>query len=184
MHDNVICVIPARLASSRIPRKMLLPIHGKPLLQWTWEAAMQTKLFDSVLIALDDPIIAQAAAQFHADYLTTPTTCLSGTERLIHIAQQYTACQNRPTIWVNWQGDEPCITKAMIMELLHTTDDNSSDLWTLKTSIHNMGEVHNPNNVKVVCDAHNNALYFSRALFPTSAIVMKYTHIGKRISNI
>jgi 3-deoxy-manno-octulosonate cytidylyltransferase (CMP-KDO synthetase) len=101
---SIICVIPARLNSTRFPKKMLAPLLGKPLLQWTWEAAKRVSLFDQVVIATDSEEIASTVEKFGGKYRMTSPDCASGTDRLIELRQNGDL---HADVWVNWQGDEP-----------------------------------------------------------------------------
>lgn len=184
MRSKIICVIPARLQSSRFPEKVIRSLHGKPLMQWTWEAAERTQLFDEIILAVDAAKTAAIASAFGAKVALTSITAQSGTDRLIEVAQQRNFDGD---LWVNWQCDEPFITKAMIAALLTTKDDMSTHIWTLKKAIDHSEEINNPNIVKVVADAQDNALYFSRSPIPYPRDTHKqtalpapsyYKHIG------
>ncbi len=162
INKKITCVIPARLKSTRFPEKMLASLNGKPLLQWVWNAAQKTEMFGNIIFGIDSEKTANLLKTFDANFLMTPTSCQSGTERIIKIMES----QNiKSDIWVNWQGDEPFINKQMIETLLQSTDD-SCDIWTLKKRIVNKEEVNNPNFAKVVCDNSGNAMYFSRSPIP------------------
>jgi len=160
---KVVCVIPARLKSTRFPRKMLTSLRGKPLLQWVWEAANKVKDFNRVLFAVDAPEIAELIKSFGGQVEMTSESCASGTDRLVELQQKNLL---KADIWVNWQGDEPFIQEAMIQDLLQTCSSEKSDLWTLKKRIVNPEEIHSPQVAKVVCDAKGYALYFSRSMIP------------------
>ena len=160
---SIICVIPARLQSTRFPKKMLAPLFGKPLLQWTWEAACRVERFDQVLIAVDSEELALAAQKFGAQVLMTSPTCASGTDRLIELRQSQ---KMRADIWVNWQGDEPFVSPRAIEDLLQSAPHDGADLWTLKKRLTNPQEIATPHISKVVCDAQGFALYFSRHPIP------------------
>lgn len=161
---KVICVIPARLHSKRLPQKIIRPLAGKPLLQWTWEAAQRCNLFDDVVCAVDSPITADIVKHFGGKSLMTSSSCESGTERLVelHTTQQLSA-----DIWVNWQADAPFITSSMVTTLLSSfSTTQKTDITTLKKLITNAREITSPDIVKVVCDITGNALYFSRSPIP------------------
>jgi 3-deoxy-D-manno-octulosonate cytidylyltransferase len=161
--SKVTCVIPARLASSRFPRKILAPLHGKPLIQWVWEAATQVSLFDSVIIALDAEETAAAARSFGATYYMTPPECPNGTMRLCNLIQHYDIAGD---IFVCWQGDEPFLHEAMIRELLQSVGQDEADIWTLKKPINDLSLAASPHTCKVVTDHNGYALYFSRSQIP------------------
>lgn len=149
---------------------MLHPIDGKPLIQWVWEAASNVKLFYICAICLDHKEVANEVEKFGGRYYFTSPDCPSGTDRLIEIMQRG---EIDADIWVNWQGDEPQITEAMIEELLQSED---GDVWTLKKRI-TSEDAQDPNTVKVVTDEDNNALYFSRSPIPYGATSC-YKHVG------
>lgn len=160
---KTVCVIPARLMSTRFPGKMLTYLAGKPLLERVWSAAVATKLFDEIVIAGDDQKIADLVAGFNGRYVATSPECASGTDRLIEVMKKGVITGD---VWVNWQGDEPFITGDMIQALLQTTDDTRDDMWTLKKRITVAHNITAPNIAKVVCDAEGYAMYFSRSQIP------------------
>jgi 3-deoxy-manno-octulosonate cytidylyltransferase (CMP-KDO synthetase) len=157
-------VIPARYASTRLPGKALLPIGGKPMLQWVYERACAAGAHE-VLIATDDERVGTAARAFGAEPVVTASTHSSGTDRIAEVAQvRHWAPQE---IVVNVQGDEPLIPPALIAQvaqLLATHAD--AQVATLATPLESLEELLDPNIVKVVTDAHGFALYFSRAPIP------------------
>ena len=158
--------IPARQGSTRLPGKMLAPIHGKPMLQWVYERARASGAGD-VLIATDDPAILAAAAAFGATARMTSFAHASGTDRLNELA----AIEHWPDadIVVNVQGDEPLIPPAIIDQVAALLDaDAEAAIATLATPVDSLAEFLDPNAVKVVADAKGRALYFSRAPIPWS----------------
>jgi 3-deoxy-manno-octulosonate cytidylyltransferase (CMP-KDO synthetase) len=182
LHDKkIVCVIPARLKSTRFPRKMLTRLHNKPLLQWVWEAANRVSLFDEVTFAIDSDETAALIDTFQGKYVMTSEQCQSGTERLIELVGRKWSDAD---IWVNWQGDEPFIHEAMIHNLLQTCAKEHSDVWTLCKKITQADEIHNPHVAKVVCDAEGYALNFSRSTIPyyrdprEEAHKCYYKHVG------
>lgn len=176
---SIVCVIPARLASARLPRKMVALLNGKPLLQCTYEAALAIPYFDQVIAAVDSKELFDLVTQFGGKALLTDPNCQSGTERLIELQQMGKLTGD---IWVNWQGDEPFITSEMIDILLQSCDNDEEEIWTLKRKIENEQELASPSVVKVVCDAKGRALYFSRSLIPylrdVSVPVSIFKHAG------
>lgn len=160
---KIACIIPARLDSTRFPRKILAQIRGKPLLQWVWEAAARVQCFDYIAIAVDAEETKQIAQKFGAHCYMTAKTCLSGTDRLVELyKKQHIAAD----IWVNWQGDEPFIDAAVVQDLLQSCEIGTNDVWTLCKKIQKEEEMHSPHVVKVVRDYQDNALYFSRSSIP------------------
>ena len=156
--------IPARHGSTRLPGKVLAPIHGKPMLQWVYERAAASGARD-VLIATDDAAIAAAAASFGAVARMTSATHASGTDRLAELA----AIERWPEadIVVNVQGDEPLIPPAIIRQVAALLEsDSEAAIATLATPVESLAEFLDPNAVKVVADSKGRALYFSRAPVP------------------
>lgn len=178
---NMVCIIPARLNSTRFPEKILKYLGNKPLLQWVWEAAKKTRQFKDIIFAIDSEKTAQLINSFNGKYLMTSENCNSGTDRLVEIMQ---SGRINADIWVNWQADEPFISPEMISKLLQTKDSEQIDVWTLKKKITTENEILDPNNVKVVTDKDSCALYFSRAVIPfnrdkTKELGLNYfKHIG------
>jgi 3-deoxy-manno-octulosonate cytidylyltransferase (CMP-KDO synthetase) len=160
---KIACVIPARLKSTRFPKKMLSMLKGKPLLQWVWDSACKVSIFDEVVFAIDAEETAQLIRSFGGRYIMTAVSCANGTERLIELLEKKLVTAD---IWVNWQGDEPFINKQMIGDLLQSCDRNDCDVWTLKKKIIKTEEISSPQIAKVVCDHQGYALYFSRSPIP------------------
>ena len=157
-------VIPARFASTRLPGKALLPIGGRPMLQWVYERASSAGASE-VLIATDDERIAGAARGFGAEVVITARTHTSGTDRIAEVARarQWAADE----IVVNVQGDEPLIPAAAIAQVAALLANNpAGDIGTLATAVESLEELLDPNVVKVVTDSQGMALYFSRAPIP------------------
>lgn len=187
-NKKIVCVIPARLKSTRFPQKVLCTLLDKPLLQWIWEAAINTKIFSETIFAVDSKQTSDLVKSFGARFLMTPESCKSGTERLVNVMKSGVI---NGDIWVNWQGDEPLINKKMIETLLQSCNSseetfnvNDTDIWTLKKKIVNLDEINNPNFAKVVCDSNDHALFFSRSPIPyyrDDKIVSQqiyYKHVG------
>jgi 3-deoxy-manno-octulosonate cytidylyltransferase (CMP-KDO synthetase) len=157
-------VIPARYASARLPGKALLPIAGKPMVQWVYERAVESGATE-VLIATDDLLIVSAAHSFGAETIMTASVHSSGTDRIAEVARM----RHWPadTIVVNVQGDEPLIPPALINQVAALLEaDEAADMATLAAPICSLPEFLDPNAVKVVTDAAGQALYFSRAPIP------------------
>lgn len=178
-NKSVACVIPARLASTRFPNKVIAPLLGKPLLQWVWEATQKVKLFDHVVFAIDSEVTAEYVKAIGAPYIMTSIDCPTGTDRLIEIAQKGLL---KADIWVLWQCDEPFITAIMIDALLQSCLYDGADMWTLKKRIFEDSVIFSPHVVKVVNDSTNKALYFSRSPIPfyreKNIEQFYYQHIG------
>ena len=157
-------VIPARFDSSRLPGKALLPLAGKPMLQWVHERARQSRA-EEIFVATDDERISIAANGFGATVVMTARSHVSGTDRIAEVAA--TRGWSGDTIVVNVQGDEPLIPPAVINQVAELLAANPrADIATLATKIDNAADLADPNNVKIACDATGRALYFSRAPIP------------------
>jgi len=160
---NSTIVIPARLASTRLPRKLLLKETGKPLIQHTYEAAAQAARPSGVLVAADCEEIAAAVRGFGGRVELTSPDCASGTDRVAEIARKLLDVD----VLVNVQGDEPEISAAAIdlaVELLER--DPAAVMSTLATPIRDKKQLHDPACVKVIFDRRQRAIYFSRAAIP------------------
>jgi 3-deoxy-manno-octulosonate cytidylyltransferase (CMP-KDO synthetase) len=157
-------VIPARFDSTRLPGKVLLPLLGRPMLQWVHERASAAGA-QEVLIATDDARIADAARGFGAQVVMTATTHPSGTDRIAQAAADRGWGNN--DVVVNVQADEPLIPPALVGQVAGILAAHpTAQLATLSTPIGSRDEFLDPNVVKVVADTHGRALYFSRAALP------------------
>lgn len=178
---RIACIIPARLRSSRFPKKILASLGGKPLLQHAYEAAKRVPFFDVVAFAIDAEETAERIAEFGGSYYFTAAEHSCGTQRLVQLHQEK---KIEADIWVNWQADEPFLTESALRDLLATCDAEGADLWTLKKRIFTSQEVESPDIVKVVTDERGNALYFSRSPIPyyrdqrTLSEKIYFKHIG------
>jgi len=175
---KVICVIPARFASTRLPGKPLALIAGKPMIQHVYTKACQAKLPEEVIVATDDQKVADVVKSFGGEVIMTSSEHPSGTDRLAEVALNYPDVD----VIVNVQGDEPMITPQVIDALAEAfIKDEKLTMATLKTLM-DPEEYDNPNVVKVVTDLHDYALYFSRSLlhYPRKKTedFKAYKHIG------
>jgi len=157
---SAIVVIPARLASTRLPRKMLRPIAGKPLVGWTYEAARTCPLLADVIVATDSPEIFGLCSQHAWKAQLTSSAHRSGTERVQEISNSVAA-----DIYINVQGDEPLVRPEQIAALIDLMKHSDVEVGTLKTRCA-PEEIRNPNAVKVVTEPGGRALYFSRTTIP------------------
>lgn len=157
---KVIAVIPARLASQRLPRKMLREIGGRPLAVWVYQAVRKSPLLEDVIIATDSEEILDACRKHSCNARMTSTKHRSGTERVHEISQSVGA-----DVYINVQGDEPMIRAEHIETLIKLMHDPEIPVGTLKTPAV-PEDIANPNAVKVVADANGRALYFSRSTIP------------------
>jgi 3-deoxy-manno-octulosonate cytidylyltransferase (CMP-KDO synthetase) len=157
-----VIVIPARYGATRFPGKSLARIQGRPMLQWVWEAACRSRLTEQVIVATDDERIADAAANFGADVVMTKKSHRSGTDRMAEVADKVPA-----QLYVNVQGDEPLLSRDAVDELIRAMMENPrTPIGTLAHRIEKRDEWLSPEVVKVVCDRHDEALYFSRSPLP------------------
>ena len=157
---KTIAIIPARLASTRLPQKMLRELAGKPLVGWVYEAVRSSPLLSDVIIATDSEEILDACRGHGWKAQMTSTAHRSGTERVHEISNSVAA-----DVYVNVQGDEPLVRPEQIATLLDLMKDHSVQVGTVKTACP-PEEMRNPNAVKVVTAADGRALYFSRATIP------------------
>jgi 3-deoxy-manno-octulosonate cytidylyltransferase (CMP-KDO synthetase) len=156
-------VIPGRLQSTRLPRKLLLAETGKPLIQYVWESARKAHLLADVLIATDNTEIADAVRGFGGRAEMTGDHP-SGTDRIAEVARRSLTDAD---IIVNIQGDEPELNPAQIDRVVRLLiDDPSAPMATLATPLHHAEQVLATSCVKVVCGANGQALYFSRSPIP------------------
>jgi 3-deoxy-manno-octulosonate cytidylyltransferase (CMP-KDO synthetase) len=156
-------IIPARLQSSRLPRKLLLADTGKPLLQYTWEQACRSKSLAAVIVATDSDEIAQTVREFGGRVEMTGEHP-SGTDRVAEVVRR--SCPHAQIV-VNIQGDEPEIDPSHIDLLVKTlTDHPNCEMSTLATPITSRRELDDHSCNKVVCADDGRALYFSRSTIP------------------
>ena len=155
-----VAIIPARLASTRLPGKMLREIAGKPLIAWVYEAVLSSPMLEDVIVATDSHEILEVCRSHGWKAQMTSSNHRSGTERVHEISNSISA-----DVYVNVQGDEPLVRLEQIATLLHVMRDPSVLVGTVKTPC-SPDEVCNPNAVKVVTATDGRALYFSRATIP------------------
>ena len=157
---RVVAVIPARLASTRLPRKMLREIAGEPLLAWVYQGVKQCTTLAEVIVATDSDEILGYCRQRGFDARMTSTTHRSGTERVHEVSSAVQA-----DVYLNVQGDEPLTRPEHIDSLIEVMRAPDVQVGTLKTACTDI-DINNPSAVKVVTDATGRALYFSRATIP------------------
>jgi 3-deoxy-manno-octulosonate cytidylyltransferase (CMP-KDO synthetase) len=156
-------VIPARLASTRLPRKLLLAETGKPLIQHTYESALQARRPAGICVATDHDEIYRAVQAFGGRVEMTDPNAASGTDRVAEVARRITGVD---TI-VNVQGDEPEIAGRSIDLAIELLDAHpAAEMSTLATPIRSRRQLEDPACVKVVFDHAGKALYFSRSPIP------------------
>jgi 3-deoxy-manno-octulosonate cytidylyltransferase (CMP-KDO synthetase) len=180
MNDKVLGVIPARLGSTRLKRKMLADIDGKPLVWHTWKQALKAKLVDHVVVATDSNEIRDALLPYGADVIMTPKNIQTGSDRVAEAVKRFK--KFRPTIVLNIQGDEPLIPpKAIDMTVTLLKNNKSAVMSTVAAPIKEAHELNDPNIVKVALKRDGNALYFSRSCIPfkrEKTVTPIYKHFG------
>jgi len=157
---KAIAIIPARLASTRLPRKMLREIAGKPLIGVVYEAVRSSADLADVIIATDSEEILAVCRQHHWNVQMTSPQHRSGTERVHEISGRVSA-----DVYINVQGDEPLVRSEQLASLLQVMENQTAQVGTLMTLAADI-DIPNPNAVKVVTDLAGRALYFSRATIP------------------
>ena len=156
-----VIIIPARLDSSRLPKKVLLDLKGKTVIQRVYEQCLKVKNVDGVYIATDSIEIKEVCETFTDKVIITKSTHQSGTDR-IGEAVSAIDCD----IVINVQGDEPFIKPSLIEALVNSFSNSEISMSSAMSKINNVKDLQNTNVVKVVTDLHNNALFFSRSLIP------------------
>lgn len=160
--DRLLCVIPARFGSMRLPGKPLIMVKGLPLVMWVYRRAVESGVFDKVCVATDDTRIAHAVEQFGGTAVMTSSSHQSGTDRVNECAQ----AESDYKYIINLQGDEPLVPLGLLKELaanIRRIDDKSLLTCVSNATIMERG---NPNVVKAVLNARGEALYFSRSPVP------------------
>ena len=164
MSTRTLGVIPARLGSTRLPRKPLHEIAGRPLVEWVWRRAVELSVFDEVVVATDSPEVAETARAFGASVALTRPEHPSGTDRVAEVARTE-PWRGYPVI-VNVQGDEPFLRADHAEAAVRLVRDEGWDVGTVATPISSMDEWREPSVVKVVRGDDGGALLFSRAPIP------------------
>lgn len=161
---KIIAMIPARYSASRFPGKLMKDLGGKPVIVRTYQAALQTKLFEEVYVVTDSDIIADSILEVGGKVIKSVKEHETGSDRIAE------AVEDLPVdIVVNVQGDEPFIDEVSLNKLIQIFKEDTQkeiDLASLKVHITNQEDIENPNNVKVITDQNNLALYFSRNPIP------------------
>lgn len=177
---KIIAMIPARYEASRFPGKLMKSLGGKPVILRTYEAALQTQLFDDVYVVTDSPVIYTAIKEANGKAIMSEKEHECGSDRIAEAVENLEV-----DIVVNVQGDEPFIDQISLKKLIQVFKEDihqEIDLASLKVQITDKEEIKNPNNVKVITDVDNKAIYFSRSVIPyhrASDISVKYyKHIG------
>lgn len=160
---KILCVIPARIGSTRLPRKMLATINGQAIVQKTYLAASKCKDFDKVIVATDSQEIADKVKEVGAEVVLTPTDINTGSDRVAFVAKEYPDYD----VVVNLQGDEPFMRAEMLSQLVKPFyNEPNLKMSTLGFKLDYDADYNNPDIVKVILDKNDDAIYFSRSPIP------------------
>lgn len=165
---SVLAVIPARYASTRFPGKPLALLGGRSIISRVWQTVSSMPRVDEAIVATDDERIYRhinEVAGYEAAMMTS-TEHHSGTDRCGEVLQRLEQLGEHYDVVVNVQGDEPFVTEQQINTLIDSFRDRFVEIATLRTPITSREELFSPNNVKVVCNKLDRALYFSRQPIP------------------
>jgi 3-deoxy-manno-octulosonate cytidylyltransferase (CMP-KDO synthetase) len=158
---KIICIIPARYASTRFPGKPLADIAGHPMISWVYHRAKSVCEFDDVIVATDDERIFNGVKSFGGNVTMTPGELQSGSDRVAYVAKDLEF-----DVIVNLQGDEPLIAPRILSQVSQVFRDQDVYMATPIKKIQNASELENPNAAWVVKDKNDDALYFSRVVIP------------------
>lgn len=164
MNEPILGVIPARLDSSRLPRKPLHPILGRALLEWVWQRVSPMALFDRLVVATDSDEVAALCQSIGAPVVLTSRAHASGTDRVAEVARR-PEFRHLPIV-VNVQGDEPLVREDHLARAVELVREGEWDVGTCATPIGEAEGRKDPSVVKVARAANGRALYFSRAAIP------------------
>lgn len=177
---KIIAVIPARYASTRFPAKLMQDLGGKTVILRTYEAAINTALFDDVFVVTDSDLIFKEIEKNGGKAIMSIKEHESGSDRIAEAVENLDV-----DIVVNVQGDEPFINKEPLQKVIEVFKNDSEkkvDLASLMREISDWEAIENPNNVKVIVDQNGLALYFSRSVIPypreKNVGVRYFQHIG------
>ena len=173
---KVTALIPARLSSTRFDRKLLMDLCGKSIILRTYESVVETGLFHSVYVVTEDKEIYNEIVNAGGNSILSKKKHESGSDRIAEVCESIDS-----DAFVNIQGDEPFIDSSSLNKLVFEL--NNSDHVSLMINISDINEINDPNNVKVIVDSENYALYFSRSVIPfcrdvKTSEVTYYKHIG------
>ena len=160
---KILAVIPARYNSQRFPGKVLAKIGDRPMVQWVYEAARSCPDFSHVVVATDNETVAECVRRFGGKVEMTSSEHTTGTDRVAEVAQRYPEM----TAVANVQGDQPFVTPEILSQLITPyLQGKSPEMTTVACPLDLDMGYQDPNTVKVLCDRHNRAIYFSRASIP------------------
>ena len=161
---KIIAMIPARYSASRFPGKLMKTLGGKPVIVRTYEAAVKAHLFDEVYVVTDSDIIFKTIETAGGKALMSTKEHECGSDRIAEAVENLDV-----DIVVNVQGDEPFIDTVSLSKLIQAFREDTNkeiDLASLKVAMTNLEDIENPNNVKVITDSNDFAIYFSRSVIP------------------
>ena len=176
---TISALIPARLNSTRLEKKLLKDLCGVPLIVRTYKNIVKTNLFNEVIVVTDSDEIIDVLLKNNIKFLKSKNKHKTGTDRIAEFSSDF-----KSDIIINIQGDEPFIDKndlKKIIEVFNNDIDNKIDIVSLMISLKSINDIVNPNNVKVIVDKNNNSIYFSRNVIPfnRSNYKIKYfKHVG------
>lgn len=174
---KILCVIPSRMGSTRMPRKPVLPIQGKPMVQWVYENASRCKVISTVVVATDSVEIANIIQAAGGKAIMTDPLIPTGSDRAAVIAENYPEMD----VIINLQGDEPFVKPRMLEQLVAPYLRGESPHMTTLAYPLSKGEETDPGVVKVITDLNGNAIYFSRSPIPyyrEKVTAPVYHHMG------
>lgn len=162
---KVLGIIPARYASSRFPGKPLIDLNGKSMIQRVYEGALKSKKITKLVVATDDQRIFEEVKRFGGEVMMTKSEHPSGTDRCGEIAKS----NQDFDVVINIQGDEPLVDYRQLDALIQVFEDSNVNIASLGIKCHSLEDLQNPNRIKIVTNAENEALYFSRSAIPNAA---------------
>ena len=176
---TVSALIPARLNSSRLEKKLIKDLDGIPIIVRTYKNIVSTNIFKEVIVVTDADEIVEVLKKHNIKFLKSLKSHNTGTDRIAEFADKFNS-----DIIVNVQGDEPFINKDDLIKIINEfkcDSNNFVDVVSLMIKLTNVDEINNPNNVKVVVDINNDSILFSRSIIPFDRDDLKpnyYKHIG------
>ena len=176
---TVSALIPARLNSTRLEKKLIKNLDGIPVIVRTYQNICSTKLFNEVVVVTDSDEIINVLKEFDIKFLKSKEDHNTGTDRIAEFSKKF-----KSDIIINVQGDEPFVLKEDLSKIINTFKndiENKINVISLMTRLISPDEINNPNNVKVVVDKNNNSLMFSRSIIPYKRVennVNYFKHIG------
>ena len=166
-------VVPARLNSVRLPRKILADLNGKPLIVHVMERALEAKSLDKVILAVDSEETIKTLEQYDFDMVLTSSDHVSGTDRIAEVIDEIPDAE----IIINIQGDEPLIEAEVIDSLVDSFNDSTVNISTIVSTKLTVSDLLNPNVVKAIVNEYQDAIEFKRNIFDLE-IGGVYRHVG------